>query len=71
MTEIFNGTDRVIVNLECAVTDKNTPIKKIGPNINAPKNTIKALTLIVNHTRMYVRRFIKPIITQTKGISLE
>lgn len=43
VTEIFNGTDRVIVNLECAVTDKNTPIKKIGPNINAPKNTIKVL----------------------------
>ncbi len=39
----FKKSDRVIVNLECAVTDKNTPIKKIGPNLNAPINTVKTL----------------------------
>ena len=39
----FEKADRVIVNLECAVTDKNTPIKKIGPNLNAPTNTVKTL----------------------------
>ncbi len=39
----FEKADRVIVNLECAVTDKNTPIKKIGPNLNAPINTVKTL----------------------------
>ncbi|MBQ4509450.1 MAG: CapA family protein [Clostridia bacterium] len=39
----FEEADRVIINLECAVTDKNTPIKKIGPNLNAPINTVKAL----------------------------
>ena len=39
----FEKADRVIVNLECAVTDKNTPIKKIGPNLKAPINTVKTL----------------------------
>lgn len=39
----FEKSDRVIVNLECAVTDKNTPIKKIGPNLKAPINTVKTL----------------------------
>ena len=39
----FETADRVIINLECAVTDKNTPIKKIGPNLNAPLNTVKTL----------------------------
>ena len=41
--DVFNSADRVMVNLECAVTDKETPIKKIGPNLNAPKGTIKTL----------------------------
>ncbi len=39
----FKKADRVIVNLECAVTEKNTPIKKIGPNLKAPLNTVKTL----------------------------
>ncbi len=33
---LFHSADEVIVNLECAVTDKNTPIKKMGPNLCAP-----------------------------------
>ena len=40
---VFKNSDRVLVNLECAVTDKDTPIKKIGPNLNAPLNTVKTL----------------------------
>ena len=40
---VFESADRTIVNLECAVTDKDTPIKKIGPNLKAPINTIKTL----------------------------
>ena len=41
--DVFDSCDRVIVNLECAVTEKNTKIKKIGPNLSAPLNTVKAL----------------------------
>ncbi len=39
----FKKADRVIVNLECAVTDKDTPIKKLGPNLNAPFGTVETL----------------------------
>ncbi len=41
--DIFKSSDRVFVNLECAVTDKETPIKKLGPNLKAPLNTVKTL----------------------------
>ena len=41
--DVFKASDRVLINLECAVTDKDTPIKKIGPNLKAPLNTIKVL----------------------------
>lgn len=37
--KLFRSADERIVNLECAVTDKNTPIKKFGPNLNAPFGT--------------------------------
>ena len=40
---LFKRAERVLVNLECTVTDKDTPIKKIGPNIKAPLNTVKTL----------------------------
>ena len=40
---LFKSSDRAIVNLECAVTDKDTPIKKIGPNLKGPFNTVKVL----------------------------
>ena len=40
---VFEESDRVIVNLECAITDKDTPIAKIGPNLCAPTSTAKAL----------------------------
>ena len=41
--DVFKSSDRVIVNLECAITDKDTPIKKIGPNLKAPFNTAYVL----------------------------
>ncbi len=41
--DIFKTCDRNIVNLECAVTDKDTPIKKFGPNLNAPFGTVETL----------------------------
>lgn len=40
---VFKSSDKVIVNLECAITEKDTPIKKIGPNLKAPLNTAKTL----------------------------
>ncbi len=39
----YAKADRVIVNLECAVTDKDTPIKKLGPNLKAPFGTVETL----------------------------
>ena len=41
----LNSSDKVIVNLECAVTDSDNAIKKIGPNLKAPVNTVKTLKL--------------------------
>ncbi len=37
--DLFKSADEVIVNLECAITDKETPIKKYGPNLRAPFGT--------------------------------
>lgn len=39
VTDVFGNSDKVIVNLECALTEKDTPIKKFGPNIKGPENT--------------------------------
>lgn len=44
--ELFRGADRVMVNLECALTESNTPIKKIGPNLKAPPATADVLRKI-------------------------
>ena len=41
--EVFNAADRVIVNLECTLTESEGEIKKFGPCLKAPLNT--ALTL--------------------------
>lgn len=40
---VFEGADRVLVNIECALTDKDTPIAKKGPNIKASPITAKVL----------------------------
>lgn len=38
--ELLKGADRVIVNLECALTDSDGAIKKIGPNLKASTRAI-------------------------------
>ena len=43
VADYFATCDRVLVNLECAVTDRGVKIKKYGPNLNAPINTVKTL----------------------------
>ena len=40
---VFKSADRVIVNLECAVTDSDQGITKIGPCLKGPVNTVKTL----------------------------
>lgn len=42
----FEKSDRVIVNLECAITDKDTAIRKCGPNLKAPFGTAEVLKKI-------------------------
>jgi len=39
----FHETDLSIVNLECPLVDKNSPIKKIGPVLGAPSNCVNGL----------------------------
>ena len=41
--DILSQSFATIVNLECTITEKDTAIKKIGPNIKAPLNTAKVL----------------------------
>ncbi len=41
--EVFQNADEAIVNLECAVTEKDTPITKIGPNLSAPYGICEVL----------------------------
>ena len=41
--DVFKNSDRVFVNLECALTDSDDAIKKIGPPIKSPKETAKVL----------------------------
>ena len=43
VADVFRAADHVLVNLECAVTEKDTPIKKIGPSLKAPLNTVNTL----------------------------
>lgn len=40
---VLKGADMVVANLECAVTDKDTPIQKCGPNLAAPFGTVEVL----------------------------
>jgi len=40
---VFASSDRVLVNLECALTEGGTPIPKFGPNLGAPIASAAAL----------------------------
>lgn len=41
--DVFSKADRVIVNLECAITESENAIKKCGPNLKAPLATADTL----------------------------
>jgi len=41
--DVFKTGDRVFVNLECALTESDVNLRKIGPCIKGPKNTAKTL----------------------------
>ncbi len=43
---LFKNKDFVLANLECAITDCETPIKKFGPPLKAPYNTARVLKSI-------------------------
>ena len=43
LVDIFQQCDRVILNLECALTDRENAIKKCGPNLKGPVRTADTL----------------------------
>lgn len=43
--DVFEKEDRVVINLECAITESDNAIKKFGPNLKGPLNTAKALKM--------------------------
>ena len=43
---LFQGNDVNFVNLECAITESQTPIRKFGPNLSAPYETAEVLKKI-------------------------
>lgn len=76
--EVFKSSDRSIINLECAITDGNTPIKKIGPNLKAPLNTAWVLrdagvsdcALSNNHIFDFGRAGVRDTLEQLKKCGL-
>ena len=64
IVKLFAEADFSIANLEGALTDSNTPQRKEGPNIKAPKETIlgiknlgvSALALANNHITDYLQQ---------------
>ncbi len=58
VSQLVKTGDAFVANLECAVTDSNTPITKMGPNLMAPVETgmtlksmgMTAVSLSNNHT---------------------
>lgn len=40
---LFHSADRVLVNVECALTDRGTPIPKFGPNLKGPAESAATL----------------------------
>ena len=43
VADFMKNRDFTFVNLECALTDAETPIAKFGPNLKAPKRTAEVL----------------------------
>lgn len=77
--DVFATGDRVIVNLECALTESENKIKKYGPNLKGPKNsadTLKAAgvtdcMLSNNHIYDYGREGLKDTIEQLDRVGLK
>ena len=69
---LFHSSDEVIVNLECAVTDNASPIRKFGPNLKAPFGTGEVLkaagvticTLSNNHIFDYGKAGVRDTLTE-------
>lgn len=77
--DVFAQGDRVIVNLECALTESEHKIPKKGPNLKGPKNsadTLKAAgvtdcTLSNNHIYDFGREGLKDTIEQLDRVGLK
>lgn len=73
--EIFKDSDRVLVNLECALTEKDTPIDKKGPNLKGPLETAILLremgTTDVAISNNHIMDYGIPGIEDTKNILSE
>ena len=77
--DVFKTGDRVIVNLECALTESENKIKKYGPNLKGPKNsadTLKAAgvtdcALSNNHIYDYGREGLKDTVEQLDRVGLK
>ena len=55
---LFRQADFSVVNLECAVTESETPIEKIGPPLSAPLGTAKTLKKLgVTHCNLSNNHF--------------
>ncbi|MBQ7293223.1 MAG: CapA family protein [Clostridia bacterium] len=76
---VFAQGDRVIVNLECALTESENRIPKKGPNLKGPKNsadTLKAAgvtdcTLSNNHIYDFGREGLKDTLEQLDRVGLK
>lgn len=44
--DVFAGNDRVIINLECALTESENGIRKFGPNLKGPRESAKTLKAV-------------------------
>ena len=77
--DVFATGDRVIVNLECALTESENKIKTYGPNLKGPKNsadTLKAAgvtdcALSNNHIFDYGKEGLKDTIEQLDRVGLK
>ena len=73
--EVLSDSDRVLINLECALTEKETPINKKGPNLKGPLDTAKALKAIgatdLSISNNHIMDYGIPGVTDTKNIITE
>ena len=45
LNAITKDADAYIVNLECCLTDNDTPIRKKGPNLKAPTSCVNGIKI--------------------------